>query len=242
MIVKTRGIVLKSFKYGESSQITTIYTEEAGLQKYIISGLRQKKPTISPVLLQALSVVELVAYQKDGKDLHRIREMRPALLYTNLPFDLVKRSIGLFLTELIQKTIRISEAQSSLFDFLLEGLTLLDGSTKPVNNFHLCFMMQFSTYLGIQPSDNYTAATPLFDLREGVFVMAAAESPYTLTAEDSQLWLALAQADLRDCHLTGVNSSNRSRILQHLLRYFKIHLENMPDLHSHEILEQVLRG
>ncbi len=242
MILKTRGVVLKSFKYGESSQIVTIYTEEAGLQKYIVSGLRQKKPKISPALLQSLSVVELVAYHKEGRDLHRIQEMRPLLLYQQLPFDLVKRSIGLFLTELIQKTIRLSEPQSNLFAFFLEALSILDSSEKPVNNFHLCFMLQFSAYLGIQPGDNYTAEEPLFDLQEGVFISPAAERTQTLNAEESLLWWALSQKNLEDSDEVLLNGKTRAILLQRLLRYFKIHLDAMPELHSHEILEQVLRG
>ncbi len=242
MILKTRGIVLKSFKYGESSQIVTIYTEAAGLQKYIVSGLRQKKPQVSPALLQPLSVVELVGYHKEGKDLHRVKEMRAAFYYHCLPFDLPRSSIGLFLTELIQKTIRISEPHPHLFDFLLEALTLLDQTPYQVNNFHLCFMLHFTRYLGIQPGDNFAVNYPLFDLREGLYLSPGAEGIYTLPEGDSLHWWHLSRTALEDSHLLTITGQERRALLQHLLNYFKIHLESMPELHSHEILEQVLRG
>lgn len=242
MILKTRGVVLKAFKYGESSQIVTIYTEAAGVQKYVVSGLRQKKPSVSPVLLQPLSIVELVGYHKEGKDLHRIKEMRAAFFYSQLPFDLTRSSIGLFLTELIQKTIRISEPQSHLFDFLLETLVVLDQTPHPVHNFHLCFMLHFTRYLGIQPDDNYAPESPLFDLREGVFVAREAESAFTLCESDSLLWSTLARTTVEESYLVHLANNDRRNLLRHLIQYFKIHLETMSDLHSHEILEQVLRG
>ena len=39
-IHKTRGIVLRSVKYGETSLVVTIFTEIFGLQSYIVNGVR----------------------------------------------------------------------------------------------------------------------------------------------------------------------------------------------------------
>lgn len=41
MISKTKGIVLRSVKYGETSLIVTIFTELFGLQSYLVNGVRQ---------------------------------------------------------------------------------------------------------------------------------------------------------------------------------------------------------
>ena len=43
MITKTRGIVLNYIKYGDTSIICKIYTEQFGLQSYIINGIRNSK-------------------------------------------------------------------------------------------------------------------------------------------------------------------------------------------------------
>ena len=41
MTHKTKGIVLRTIQYGETSIITSVYTELFGLQSYIVKGVRQ---------------------------------------------------------------------------------------------------------------------------------------------------------------------------------------------------------
>ena len=62
MIIKTRGILLKTTKYSETSLICKILTEERGLKSYIISGVRKKKGKTSAGLLQVMSILDLVVY------------------------------------------------------------------------------------------------------------------------------------------------------------------------------------
>ena len=40
MVHKTKGIVLRTVKYGETSVIVTILTELFGLQSYLVNGVR----------------------------------------------------------------------------------------------------------------------------------------------------------------------------------------------------------
>ena len=81
MLIKTRGIVFKSIKYSETSLIVDIYTEEKGLRKYLISGVRSKKAKTSAGLFQVMSLVDLVAYHRDDKDLTRIKAIKHNYVY-----------------------------------------------------------------------------------------------------------------------------------------------------------------
>lgn len=40
MIYSTKGIVLRTIKYGETSVIASIFTESFGVQSYIVNGVR----------------------------------------------------------------------------------------------------------------------------------------------------------------------------------------------------------
>lgn len=53
----TKGIVLHYYKYSESSVIVKIFTEESGLQTYVLKGVRNKKSKNKVNLLQALNLV-----------------------------------------------------------------------------------------------------------------------------------------------------------------------------------------
>ena len=63
MINKTRGIVLNYIKYGDTSIICKIYTEQFGLQSYIINGIRNSKSK-NIGLFQPLNILDLVVYHK----------------------------------------------------------------------------------------------------------------------------------------------------------------------------------
>ena len=77
MVIKTRGIVLRTVKYSETSVIVDIFTEHFGLRSYIISGVRTSKSKVAAGLLQVMSLVEIVAYEKAEK-LNRLTEIRAA--------------------------------------------------------------------------------------------------------------------------------------------------------------------
>ncbi|MEM9846600.1 MAG: DNA repair protein RecO, partial [Bacteroidota bacterium] len=169
MLLKTRGIVLRSIKYSETSLIVEIYTEAQGLKKYIVSGVRTKKAKISANLLQVMSILEIVAYDKQGRDLNRIKELKTAFTYQQLPFNVYRSSVGLFITEVAQKTLRQSESNEALFHFLLQLYLYLDQSETSIANVHLYFLAHFTQFLGFAPDDNYTASRPYFNLQEGTF-------------------------------------------------------------------------
>src|SRR5580700_1042763 len=60
MIHKTKGIVLRTVKYGETSVIVSIYTELFGLQSYIINGIRtssKKKGSAKGNLFQPAAIL-----------------------------------------------------------------------------------------------------------------------------------------------------------------------------------------
>ena len=64
-MLKTKGIVFRTVKYGETSVITDIFTEEKGLHTFIGGGVRSAKARMPYSLFQPMMVVELVAYYKD---------------------------------------------------------------------------------------------------------------------------------------------------------------------------------
>ena len=67
MIHKSRGIVIRSVKYGETSLVVSAYTELFGLQQYLVNGVRTSKrnTTVSASQLQVGNILDMVVYQND---------------------------------------------------------------------------------------------------------------------------------------------------------------------------------
>lgn len=240
MLIKTRGIIFRALKYSETSFITDIYTEKKGLQTYIVSGVRKKKALVPPSLLQLMTLVEMVAYHRDDKAMSRIKEIKSAKVYQSIPFDIKKSAIGMFMVEVARKTISESEENPTLFQFFFDTFSWLDSSDYPVANIHLIFLVQLSVFLGFAPGGIYKETTPFFDLQEGFFVPQPPGHTWFLNEEESQIFALLLQADYPQAHLLKITLEQRQKLLSQLLLFYKLHIENFPEINTHQILQEVL--
>ena len=75
MIHKTKGIVLRTVKYGETSLVVTIYTELFGVQTYMVNAARTTKRTGNKAaMFQPAAILGLEVYHNDQKAMQRIKE------------------------------------------------------------------------------------------------------------------------------------------------------------------------
>ena len=133
MLHKTRGIVLRTVKYGDTSIIASIFTELFGVQSYMMNGVRSSKPKAAKGnLLQPGNILELVVYHNEIRNLQRIAEFKLGYIYTSLHFNVVKNTVALYLIELLQKSLKQPEQQLELYYFTENTLQLLDGSATAV--------------------------------------------------------------------------------------------------------------
>src|SRR5699024_3748215 len=87
MIYKTRGIAIRTVKYKNSGLIAHIYTEEFGIQHYLVQGLHKTKSKIKDNLFRGLQLLDLEVYHRNTNKLERIREVSLAHLQHNNAHD-----------------------------------------------------------------------------------------------------------------------------------------------------------
>ncbi|MBK8563280.1 MAG: DNA repair protein RecO [Saprospiraceae bacterium] len=240
MLIKTLGIVFKSKKYSETSVIVDVFTEEKGMRSYIVSGVRSQRPTVSAGLLQPMTPIELVAYEKDGHDLTRLKEVKPYHVFQAIPFDIRRSSVGVFMIEVARNGIQGHEAQPNLFDFLLRNFVYLDETPHSIANLHLHFMVHLAEYLGFLPGGDYSDETPFFDLQEGMFTEFKPLHQHSLEQLAAGKFYQLLILPMERCHEVLFDREERRSLLKSLLNYYKLHIENFPPVRSHEVLEEVL--
>lgn len=239
MLIKTRGIVFRAMKYRDTSMIVDIYTEERGLRSYLLNGIRSPKAKIKASLLQVMTLVDMVAYDRKPKGLNRVKELRSAYVYQRVPFELPRSAVGLYMAELARKAIREPEQQPRLFGYLFSAFQLLDTTEHSVSNFPLCFTLGLSAYLGFLPHESWSEARPIFDMQEGVFVPATTDAPYKLTATMSRQLSNLLKLRLENCHTLSLDRQERKALLDGLLTFYRLQVENMPEMNAHLVLEEV---
>lgn len=250
MVIKTRGIVLRAIKYSETSVIADIFTEHFGLRSYIVSGVRATKSKVAAGLLQVMSLVEIVAYEKAEK-LNRLTEIRAAHVYAALPFEMHRMSVGLFMAEVARRTIRGSEENRPLFDLLFDFFKFLDQTDGSVANVHLAFLVELSGHFGFRPEENeeefYEEETLIFDLREGIFLPYYEDEedpeplePQFLAANLTTILRGFLRTPWHESAKIKMNRDERRALIAELLRFYQWHLEGFPDIHSFKILQEIL--
>ncbi len=237
MLHKSRGIVLVSSEYGETSLIVQIYTELFGIQSYIVNSVRKKHARIHSNIFQPLTPVDLVVYHKERPGLQRISDIRPNPPLVNIPFNVIKSSMVFFLDEVLYKSIREVESNSLLFDFIFDSIQWLDGPQPAGNDFHLLFLLQLSRYLGFSPSQNYTSERNIFNLKEGQFQSSLPEHPHFIPPPLSGYFASVINAEYS--FSLNISSLERRMLIAFMLEYFELHIEGFGGIKSHKVLEQV---
>ena len=238
-LLTTRGIVLHHIKYGDSSIIATIYTEVHGKQSFIINGVHSKKSKMKIGLFQPLSLLDLEVYYKPNRDIHRIKEAKPNLMFSNIPQDMTKSSVGIFIAEILYRTLYEEESNSPLFNFISKTIELLEVESKGIENFHLFFLVKYSRFLGIMPEQKKLKEDIYFDLQEGQFTNITPFHGVFLDKELSKTLHQLQSSNFEDIATIKISHEIRQKLLDKLIEYYYFHLDKMGEIKSHHILREV---
>ncbi|MCK5068630.1 MAG: DNA repair protein RecO, partial [Bacteroidales bacterium] len=155
MIRKTRGIVLHTTRYGESSLVAHCYTEQYGRQSYMIKGVRKSKKQNRSNLFQPLFILDFEVFHKDSREIQLVKEVSRAMPLNSLPFDMVKSAQAIFMAEVIYRVVREEESNPMLAQFLISSIQYLDALENASPDFHILFMFQLSRHLGFYPQNNF---------------------------------------------------------------------------------------
>lgn len=238
MLIKTRGIVLSYLKYRETSIIARVYTERLGVQSYVVNSVRKAKPPGRIALFQPFTLLELVAYVAKGSGgLTRLSEFRCAEPFSTLPYEVQKSSVVLFLSEVVGRAVREEEENEPLFQFLHDSILAFDQETTGTENFALVFLLRLATYLGFGISTGGELTDQVIMAGHAATSRGVAGPP-TLRLHEFDGYLNELLHD--PATSTIPNGRVRHELLNVLIRYYQLHIEQMGEIRSLDILSQVL--
>ena len=244
MIYKTKGIVLRSIKFGETSLVVTMFTELFGMQSYLINGVRSptKKGAAKANLFQPAAILDLVAYHNEFKNLQRLKEFKWAYLYKHILSDVRKNAVALFMIELLTKCLKQPEANAELFYFVEDALHHLDEANDTVTaNFPLFFALHLAVFFGFRIADEFTENIHYLDLEEGRFVQNQPKHAHYLqdreAAAVSHILKIMQPQELEQLFL---NQEMRRRITQALEEYYSLHISDFGMMKTLPVLREVM--
>ncbi len=236
MIRKTRGIVLHTTKYGESSLVVHCYTEQLGRQTFMVKGVRKSRKQNRSNLFQPLFILDFEVYHKDSREIQLVKEVSRAVSLNSLPFDITKSTQAIFMAEVLYRVIREEEPNPMLAQFLTNTIQYLDTMVEASPDFHIIFMFNLSRHLGFYPQNNFEEGSVFFNLASGRFKTHFGDPDIHLDKEASVLWSRYMHADLQSVKKEGFNGSHRKITLDNLARFYKFHVTGMGEIRSLEIL------
>jgi len=240
MIEKTKGIIVKTTKYSETSLVVKIFTEAFGMRTYMVKGVRKRKTRTPLSLFQPLSILDLVVYEKVGRDIQNIKEIKFNHIYVDILYNIKKSSILIFLNELIYKAIKEEEPNSQMFQYIYHSLIYLDKLELGYQNFHLAFMLQLSRYLGFSPSHNFSSQHPVFNMQEGHYTSLKLHESLSIQPPYAQFFYELSRSknfgiDLKITH------AERQILIRKILQYYQMQLPGFDHIKSLDVLSEVLK-
>ena len=231
MILKSKAIVLRSLKFGDSSLIIDMFTELEGRISFITRIPKTVKGKIKKQYFQPLTLLDLEFDYRPRTSLQRIKEVRFLRPYGSIPF--------LFLSEFLYYVTCGEQQNAHLYNYICASMEWLDEAEHDYANFHLVFMMRLSRFIGFFPNLDAYQSGACFDLRNATFTTSAPlHSDYLLPVDAAGI-NQLIRMDYENMHLFRLSRHDRNRISDIVLHYYRIHVPDMPELKSFQVMREL---
>ena len=223
------GILLHRSAYSDTSLLTTFYTKERGLQKYIFKGGKKKAHQLFP-----LSISELNAYGRDTSDLLNLTSAEP-ITSNSFQFNPIKSTIAFFIAETIQKCVIEHDRDDVTYTFLCAEIMRLDR-IENCALFPIEFMTSFTEILGFKPL--IESSGNVFNLDEGTIGRSHSQISRSTSGKHIELIANL----LKGVDVTSTEKRTREEALETLMSYYKIHVPKLKNFETYEIVKEVLNA
>jgi len=234
MKYNSRAIALSYIKHGESSIIAKIFTEEKGLQSFIIKGVRDKKSKKNLGLFQALQLSNINATHLPKKSLQYLTDISLLNSQTHEGINMKKNFLSLFVAEVSSKILHENEVDKPLFQFLWNLKTALASTNEIDPNLPILFMIDLSKYMGFYPLNKEEKNNTYFNLELGEFTNSTEQLNYYINQENSRYF-----KDLLKKKKITIPYANRNQLLLALIDYYKLQHHELKNMTSHLIIESL---
>jgi DNA repair protein RecO (recombination protein O) len=147
-VYKSKGIVLRSIRYGEADRILDLYTRDAGLVSAIAKGIRRTKSRFG-ARLEPLSCVDFVAYQ--GRTLDTLTQAELLRSFRGVREDLARFDAAARMVGSVRALSGGDEADRRVFNLLYNGLDALEEHDSGFEAVEAAFGLKLSILAGYAP-------------------------------------------------------------------------------------------
>jgi DNA repair protein RecO (recombination protein O) len=238
VIEKVEGIVLRSIKFSDNSLIIHLFTRERGRISCMVKKARSKRTGFAPSFFHPFNFLNVEVYYNPNKEIHTLKEVTLEQSFAGLGNDTNRIAIVMFLSELLNKSIRYQHTDKQLYDFLKNSISHFNEGTHSSANFHIFFMIELSKFLGFYPVNNYSDSDYYFDLLNAQFVSASSGSQ-TMDKKTSALLFKFMDLSTENWWEIPLNGELRRKMIESLLNYYTLHTGTNMDIKSLDVFAEI---
>lgn len=237
MIIDDEILIFHALRYSDDQLIVEGLARNYGRVSFVVRISHAPRAKVRHVIFQPMAVLEVQWEEKPRAKLMRPIAARVSQPWSSLHTSPIKAAITLFLAEFLLQVCRHEQSGELFFDYLLHSLTWLDTAEEGFANFHLLFLMRLAQFLGIAPNTSDTGL-PFFDLMAAEFVSRAPAHAYYIYGDEARAFEQLLRMNFSTMHLFQLTRTQRNRILELILTYYRLHIPSLPELKSWEVLRE----
>lgn len=265
MIETHKIIVLSALKYSDDKLIVRALSRAAGRVTLLINVTHSTRAAVRYTLFQPLAILEVTWESNPRTTMFKPKSARPDVQLLSMQTEPAKATVAMFLAEFLSHATAGDFDGGLLFDYISYALQWFDTAERGYANFHLIFLLRLSRLLGIDPNvgaDAYRAHRPAtsdshssghtlrtsaqppryFNLQDGEFASTRPDHIYYIEGGEAAFIPTLMRFNFSTMHLLHLNGAQRSRILESILTYYRLHLPGIPELKSLDVLRAVFKG
>lgn len=165
-IIETEGIVLREINYGDTSKILRVFTKDLGKISILVRGATNPKSK-NRVLTGLFSYSNLKL--KRGRNFYYIHDGDLINSFYDLRLDLNKLSYGLYILELIDKSMELEQVNKDVFEMTIKSLNLLEAEEKNILKLITAYEIKYISIIGFMPQLKECSICGSKDLTDGKF-------------------------------------------------------------------------
>lgn len=239
MLNKSRGIVLHTLKYNDTSLIAHILTETDGCVTFMISISHSKRAAVKYTLFQPLALLELEWEQRRPDDMCKPKAAHVSDTLYSIPFEPFKSAIAMFLAEFLRYALRAEPSSDALFEYVYRSVQWLDTCEEGFANFHLVFLLRLTQFLGFFPDVHEASPGSYFDLQACTFTQIRPPHHEFLQPEDAARLPVLLRMRYENMRYFKFSGAERNRFLSVINDFYRLHIPNFPELKSLSVLRDL---
>ncbi|MBO4614519.1 MAG: DNA repair protein RecO [Bacteroidales bacterium] len=237
MFLKTEAIVLNRIKYTDNSFVVNLFSEAIG-KISVLARTSSRKPGAKANLFAPLNIIQTELRLKDTRSVQSISYCELVKSPTAIDSDIARICISQFIAEVIMKMVKEEEQNLQLYSFFRSTIEAIETSSENIVNLHIIFLKEFASHLGFAITNNFCSETPYFNSREGMFLPFFTSEEESFDKQLSQAFSAILAASYETGNMR-IPYAHRKEIIRQMLEYYKIHTENLSEIKSLKVLNEV---